>query len=78
MAGQPQAEAVDHPSHYRADTGHEAIDVIRAWGLGFALGNAVKYIARAGHKHDNVIQDLDKAIWYLQNEREALLKGGAE
>ena len=46
--------AVDHPAHYRADTGHEAIDVIEAWGLGFSLGNAVKYIARAGLKGDAV------------------------
>jgi hypothetical protein len=42
----------------------EVIDAIEAWGLGFALGNCVKYIARAGHKH-NAREDLQKALWYL-------------
>lgn len=59
--------AVDHPGHYRADTGHEAIDVIEAWGLGFNLGNAVKYIARNGRKGD-ALEDLRKARWYLDRE----------
>ena len=59
--------AVDHPDHYRRDTGHEAIDVIEAWGLGFNLGNAVKYIARAGLKGD-AVEDLEKARWYLDRE----------
>ena len=58
---------VDHPGYYRADTGHEAIDVIEAWGLGFCLGNAVKYIARAGMKGD-AVEDLQKARWYLDRE----------
>ena len=59
--------AVDHPDHYRRDTGHEAIDVIEAWGLGFCLGNAVKYIARAGLKGD-AVEDLEKARWYIDRE----------
>lgn len=58
---------VDHPDYYRADTGHEAIDVIEAWGLGFNLGNALKYIARAGRK-GNAVEDLEKAAWYVQRE----------
>ena len=58
---------VDHPSHYRKDTGYEAIDVIEAWGLGFSLGNAVKYIARAGLKGD-AVEDLEKARWYIDRE----------
>ena len=62
-------EAVDHPDHYRKDTGHEAIDVIEAWGLGFCLGNALKYIARCGHKGDEV-EDLEKARWYIEREIE--------
>ena len=61
--------AVDHPDHYRRDTGHEAIDVIEAWGLGFCLGNAVKYIARAGLKGD-AVEDLEKARWYIDREIE--------
>ena len=58
---------VDHPPHYRSDTGYEAIEVIEAWGLGFHLGNVVKYISRAGHK-DSSLQDLQKALWYLERE----------
>lgn len=43
--------AVDHPAHYGGESNpYEAIKVIEAWGLGFCLGNAVKYISRAGKK----------------------------
>jgi hypothetical protein len=60
---------VDHPSHYRKDTGHEAIDVIEAWRLNFNLGNTVKYISRNGIKDpDKYIEDLEKARWYLDRE----------
>ena len=42
-------DAVDHPAHYGgADNPYEAINVVEAWGLGFCLGNEVKYISRAG------------------------------
>jgi hypothetical protein len=59
-------ESVDHPSHYRKDTGFEVIDVIEAWGLDFCLGNAVKYIARQGRKGtDTAGEDLRKAMWYI-------------
>ena len=59
---------VNHPNHYKGKNNpYEAIKVIDAWELGFCLGNAVKYIARAGHKVDR-IEDLKKAIWYLQHE----------
>ena len=60
-------EAVDHPEHYGgADNPYEAIKVIVAWGLGFCLGNAVKYIARAGKKDPaKRVEDLKKARWYL-------------
>lgn len=62
------AEAVDHPAHYGgADNPYEAIKVINAWGLGFELGNAVKYISRAGKKGDR-LEDLRKARWYLDYE----------
>ena len=65
--------SVDHPGHYRADTGHEAIDVIEAWGLNFNLGNTLKYISRNGIK-DPVkrIEDLEKAKWYLDREINSL------
>jgi ribosomal protein S15P/S13E len=63
-------ETVNHPDHYGgAENPYEAIKVIRAWGLNFALGNAVKYIARAGKKDPaKHIEDLQKAVFYLQNE----------
>ena len=61
-------EHVNHPSHYGdADNLYEAIKVIEAWDLGFHLGNAVKYISRAGKKGDQ-LEDLKKALWYLQRE----------
>jgi hypothetical protein len=65
-----RSEAIDHPSHYGGDTTYEAIKVIEAWGLGFCLGNAVKYICRFGKKDDRraPIEDLKKASWYLQRE----------
>ena len=60
------ADIVNHPSHYGgADNLYEAIKVIEAWKLGFHLGNVVKYISRAGKKHDRVLEDLKKAAWYL-------------
>ena len=59
-------EAINHPDHYGGkDNPHEAIKVIEAWKLGFHLGNVVKYISRAGKKHDNLLEDLKKARWYL-------------
>lgn len=61
-------EQVDHPAHYGgADNPYEAIKVIEAWGLGFCLGNTVKYISRAEHK-GATLQDLKKARWYLDRE----------
>lgn len=60
-------ESVNHPDHYLKSSGHEVIDVINAWNLEFALGNAVKYIARAGKKDDKkTSEDLEKAIWYIE------------
>ena len=57
-------EAVNSPAHYNRGK-IEVIDFIEDQGLDFCLGNAVKYISRAGHKGDRV-EDLEKAIWYLQ------------
>jgi hypothetical protein len=56
------------PAHYTS-LQPEPIEVIESWELGFCLGNAVKYIARAGRKGDRV-EDLKKAAWYLQREIE--------
>lgn len=68
MKPERRKEAVDHPQHYGgADNPYEAIKVIRAWGLGFSLGNAVKYICRAEHK-ERTVEDLKKARWYIDEE----------
>lgn len=58
---------VQHPVHYGGDTTYEAIKVIEAWDLGFHLGNAAKYISRAGKKGDR-LEDLQKARWYIDRE----------
>lgn len=66
---------VDHPGHYMKDSGFEVIDVIDAWKLDFELGNAVKYIGRAGKKNpDMVVEDLQKAIWYINRKINTLKK----
>ena len=52
-------EMVDHPKHYNRGK-FEAIDIIEALEMNFNLGNAQKYLFRAGHK-DDMIQDLEKA-----------------
>lgn len=59
-------EQVNHPSHYNQGK-IEVIAVIDDWHLDFSLGNVVKYLARAGHKSDNISEDLSKALWYLNH-----------
>lgn len=81
-------ENVSHPSHYtqlKEKSGVEVIDITRH--LNFNLGNAIKYILRSGKKpiidkdlSDNfnkaAIQDLRKAIWYLNDEINRIEKWG--
>jgi len=55
------------PKYYKRGA-TDVWDFIREQGLNFHLGNAIKYICRAGYKTDSKIQDLEKAIHYLQNE----------
>ena len=56
---------VNHPAHYTYGS-IEVIDVIEGLRLPYHLGNAVKYIARAGHKDPSKTEeDLRKAIWYI-------------
>jgi hypothetical protein len=57
-------DPVNHPAHYKVG-GIETIDFIEAKGLGYHLGNVVKYITRADYK-GNKVQDLKKAKWYLE------------
>ena len=62
------SDNVNHPSHY-TDGKIEVIDFIEDKKLGYHLGNAVKYISRAGKKDpDKYIEDLQKAVWYLNRE----------
>ena len=61
---------VDHPQHYNRGN-IEAIDVIEDWNLNFNLGNVIKYISRAGAK-ENEIEDIEKALWYLQRHLDNL------
>ena len=72
-------DPVNHPSHYTSsdakcricDEPIECIDVTQH--MGFCLGNAVKYIWRAGLKsEDKTIQDLEKAMWYIRKHIEKL------
>lgn len=58
-----KTDPINHPSHYTFGK-IEVIDVIEDWKLPYHLSAAIKYIARAGKKEDE-IQDLKKAVWYL-------------
>ncbi|WEX03841.1 DUF3310 domain-containing protein [Rhodococcus sp. RCBS9] len=59
-----QSDAIN-PNHYRSHpSGIECIQITEH--MGFLLGNATKYIWRADLKHDSPIEDIDKAIWYLE------------
>ena len=59
-----EKEKVDHPTYYQGKK-YEAIDIIEDYNLDFHLGNAIKYILRAGKKDDK-LKDLNKAMWYLK------------
>ena len=59
-------DSVNHPKHYNVGK-IEVIDAIEDWKLGFHLGNAVKYIARADYKGRR-LEDLKKAVWYLERK----------
>lgn len=64
---------VNHPAHYNSHpSGIECIDVVRHYC--FSIGNAIKYLWRAGLKKeqgideiDKEIEDLKKAIWYIND-----------
>ena len=59
-------DSVFSPKHYTAGK-YEVIDVIEDWNLNFRLANTIKYIARHEHK-GKPLEDLKKALWYLQRE----------
>jgi len=62
----PKGDLINSPEHYKVG-GIETIDFIEAKGLGYNLGNVVKYISRADHKDDK-LDNLKKAQWYLNRE----------
>lgn len=59
-------DPVQKPKHYNFGQ-YEVIRVIEDWKLGYHLGNVVKYVARAPYKGEE-LQDLKKAVWYLQRK----------
>lgn len=71
-------DPINHPSHY-TDGKIEVIDFIEDKGLDFHLGNAIKYISRAGKKDPSrTVEDLKKAIWYINRKIEVLERGEQE
>ncbi len=68
------SDIVSHPPHYTSDpSGIECIDITRH--RNFNIGNAFKYLWRAGLKDGNDdVQDLRKAIWYINDEIQRLEK----
>ncbi len=72
MTGQRIDPEVHHPKHYTSHpSGFECIEITRHFN--FNLGNVIKYIWRAGSKNGlTEIQDLEKAMWYLNDEIERL------
>ena len=65
-------DVVNHPSHY-TDGKYEVIDFIEESGVGFHLGNAIKYLSRAGKKNPaKTIEDCKKAIWYINRYSSSL------
>jgi hypothetical protein len=71
----PKADMVNHPPHYTAG-GIETIDYIKAKltpeeFIGYLKGNVIKYTSRAGKK-DDIVQDLEKAQWYMNRQIKAL------
>ena len=64
-------EMIDHPAHYAENRDIEPVALIEDWDLSFCLGNAVKYISRAGRKDSSkIVEDIKKAIWYIEREKE--------
>lgn len=60
------SEAVNHPKHYNVGK-IEVIEIIEDWKCDFWIGNCIKYALRSPYKGHEV-QDLNKAIWYLQDK----------
>ena len=63
----PKHDIVKNQAHYTEGRKYEPANVIADWGSTWAIGNAIKYLSRAGRK-DDAVQDLKKAIWYIEFE----------
>jgi hypothetical protein len=74
----PLEDDAVNPQHYKGLGQYSAVHVIRRWsahrrslgldGVGFDVGNALKYIQRAGTKNgESEVRDLKKAVWYLSS-----------
>ena len=61
-------------NHYKTDSKFDVIDFCKAYDLNFNRGNVIKYIARAGKK-DNELQDLEKALDYINREIKSYYEG---
>lgn len=72
LMNSPNSDNVNHPPHYTVG-GIETIDFIEAKSLGYNLGNVIKYVTRADYK-GNKLEDLKKALWYLNREVSKLSK----
>lgn len=71
-----EEDVVNHPSHYTSGS-IEVIDFIEDQKLPYHLGNAMKYICRAGKKDpEKTVEDLQKASWYLKRYIQLLQKEG--
>jgi len=68
-------DPINHPPHYTYGK-IECLDYIEDKGFDFCLGNAIKYITRAGHKKD-AVEDLKKAVFYI-NRKIKQLEGCTE
>ena len=65
------SDPVNHPTHYTSHpSGVECIQVTEH--MTFCVGNAMKYLWRAGLKGDQHLEDLKKARWYIDREIQRL------
>ena len=75
FGSEEENDSVNRPSHY-TDGNIEVIDYIEDKKLGFCLGNAIKYISRAGKKDPSKeVEDLNKAIWYINRRIKEIQEG---
>lgn len=64
-------DPVNHPAHYTSHPANiECIQVTEHYN--FCIGNAIKYLWRAGLKNPDPLEDLAKAHWYIEREIERL------